>query len=139
MNTAIARQITSDIKWLLEDASLAFGADFRVATKVKDGHYETLILGCNPDKAEEALAERARNIPGVTFDHRVYDGALIVRQPIWPTTPRKDHRREHPECHPNCAEHRPAARRRESSDRRRERVLRRHGERPRSRAAGREP
>lgn len=75
-----AKQITGDIRWIMEDNRLDRAMDFKVQTKKSGSSWVTVIYGVPHDKARAALAAYADR-PGVVMERRVFDGYLAVTQP----------------------------------------------------------
>lgn len=76
-----AKNITSDIRWIMEDNSLDRGPDFKVKTSRKYDEFETVIYGVDAQAAVTALMVYLGNSPRSRYKVRDYDGYLAVYQP----------------------------------------------------------
>jgi hypothetical protein len=76
-----AKQITEDIRWIMEDNRLDRRAAFKVKTSRKGDVFETTIFGVHAVAAMDALAERLKNIPDATTRIRENDNYLVVIHP----------------------------------------------------------
>lgn len=76
-----AKDITANIRWLLQDANLDRDPEFKVQTKRSGENWVTVVFGADHKRATEALTTYADNTPGIEFGQRVYDGNLTITQP----------------------------------------------------------
>jgi hypothetical protein len=76
-----ARQITEDIRWIMEDNLLDRAYNFRVKTSRKGDLFETTILGVQADLAKAALSLYLANRPAAATRVRDDYCDLVVVQP----------------------------------------------------------
>lgn len=76
-----AKNITSDIRWIMQDNGLDHEPEFKVKTSRKADEFETVIYAVAAQKAVAALMVYLGNTPGSRYKVRDYDGYLAVYQP----------------------------------------------------------
>jgi hypothetical protein len=74
------REITSDIRWILQDNGLDTSPDFKVTTKRIGENTVTTVRGVSAQVAQEALSEYGSN-SHAEFATRDFDGSLTITQP----------------------------------------------------------
>lgn len=77
----VAKDITADIRWIMEDNRLDHAPDFKVQTKRVGDSFVTVVYGVDGNRSRQALAEYASNTAAIELRTREFDGFLSVIQP----------------------------------------------------------